>query len=130
MPGWLLDTFLPLAVLLGARLLWQRSPGLLTCGLFWAAAGVVIVLGWTWAASQGFLTTGLLCNAAVTLANGGYMPVASHRRMAGPARSVWVQRADGQHLLFLADNWGNRHIRFSVGDTLLLAGIVMAFFGV
>jgi hypothetical protein len=91
-------------------------------------AAAVIVAGWTWDISQGFFVAGVACNAAVTLANGGFMPVASHRRLAGPARSVWVQREDAKHLLFLGDNWGNNHIRFSVGDTLLLAGIVLTFF--
>ena len=34
------------------------------------------------------------------------------------------------HLLFLGDNWGNRYLRFSIGDTFLLAGIVLAVAGV
>ena len=121
-------TLVPLAALLAARLLWQRRPSLATCGLFWVIAAVVITLGWTWDVSQGAFVLGVLCNAAVTLANGGFMPVASHRKLAGPARSLWVQREDSQHLLFLGDNWGNNHIRFSVGDTLLLIGIVLSLF--
>ncbi len=50
-----------------------------------------------------FLTFGILSNALVTLANDGFMPVAARRQLAGPARSLWVQRASGQRLLFLAD---------------------------
>jgi hypothetical protein len=124
----LLLTLISLVVLLSARIIWQGRPNELTCGLFWGVAAAVIVAGWTWDISQGFFVAGVACNAAVTLANGGFMPVASHRRLAGPARSVWVQREDAKHLLFLGDNWGNNHIRFSVGDTLLLAGIVLTFF--
>jgi hypothetical protein len=114
--------------LLAARILWQRMPGLATCALFWALAVVVIALGWPVGLPQFIFAAGIFCNASVTLANGGFMPVAAHRKQAGPARSLWVQRHTGQRLLFLADNFGNRWIRFSVGDVLLLAGIVLSFF--
>jgi len=125
MPFWLL---LPIA-LLGTRILWQRMPGLLPCALFWALSVVVLVFAWPFGVSSILFGTGIFCNAAVTLANGGYMPVAAHRRVAGPARSLWVQRQTGQHLLFLADNFGNRFIRFSIGDVFLLAGIIVSFTG-
>ena len=75
------------------------------------------------------LGAGIACNAAVTLANGGFMPVSAHWRLKGPARSLWVQRQSGQRLLFLADNFGNRFVRFSVGDVLLAVGIAISFFG-
>jgi hypothetical protein len=63
------------------------------------------------------------------MANDGFMPVAARRRLAGPTRSLWVQRHSGQHLLFLADNFGTNAFRFSVGDVFLLAGIVLSFIG-
>jgi hypothetical protein len=121
--------WLALAVLLGARLLWQRRPNLATCATFWMVAFVVGLLPWSTTWSQFVLGAGILSNAAVTLANGGFMPVASHRRLRGRARSLWVQREAGQRLLFLADNFGTSSIRFSVGDALLLAGILLASFG-
>jgi hypothetical protein len=114
--------------LLTARILWQRMPGLPTCALFWGLAVVVLAFGWPVGIPMFVFAAGILCNASVTLANGGFMPVAEHRKRAGPARSLWVQRHTGQHLLFLADNFGNRYIRFSVGDVLLLAGIVLSIF--
>jgi hypothetical protein len=115
--------------LLGARILWQRRPGLLTSALFWAIALVLVVLSWTLDVSSVLFAAGIGGNAAVTLANGGYMPVSAHRKLRGPARSVWVQRESGQHLLFLADNFGNRYIRFSVGDVLLASGLIVSIFG-
>ena len=65
---------------------------------------------------------------AVTLSNGGFMPVRAHRRLTGPARSLWVQKQSGQRLLFLPDNFGNRVVRFSVGDVFLAIGIALSFF--
>jgi hypothetical protein len=126
----LFESLVALGTLIMARLLWQRQPNLATCGLFWFAATVIVLIGWSWHVYEFVLAAGVASNAAVTLANGGFMPVAGHRRLMGPARSVWVQREDAKHLLFLGDNWGNRHIRFSVGDTLLAAGIVLSFFNV
>ena len=117
-------------VLLGGRVLWQKRPGFATCFLFWVASFVVIVvLGWVDALSQYLLAAGIVCNAAVTLINGGFMPVAAHRKLSGPARSLWVQRTSSQRLTFLADNFGNNVFRFSIGDVLLLFGIILSFIG-
>ena len=116
-------------MLLGARLLWQRMPGLTTCALFWGIATAVLLLSWPGGPSQFAFGGGILCNASVTLANGGFMPVAARWREKGPARSLWVQRESGQRLLFLADNFGNRFIRFSIGDVLLLIGLALSFLG-
>ena len=121
--------WLVLAVLLGARLLWQRRPNLATCATFWGIAFVVGLLPWSTTWSQFVLGAGILSNALVTLANGGFMPVAAHRRLRGRAHSLWVQRESGQKLLFLADNFGTNFIRFSIGDALLLTGIILASFG-
>jgi hypothetical protein len=118
-------------VLFGARLVWQRRPNIATCALFWAISFfVVVVLEWSAAWSQFAVSAGILSNALVTLANGGFMPVAMRRRgLESRARSLWVQRQSGQRLLFLADNFGNDRIRFSVGDVLLFIGIVGSAFG-
>ena len=115
--------------LFAARLLWQRMPGLGTCALFWGIAAASLVFNWSVEPSQLLLGAGIACNAAVTLANGGFMPVSTHWKGKGPARSLWVQRQSGQRLLFLADNFGNRFVRFSVGDVFLVIGIVISFFG-
>ena len=115
--------------LFAARLLWQRMPGLGTCALFWGIAAASLVFNGSLEPSLLLLGAGIGCNAAVTLANGGFMPVSTHWKRKGPARSLWVQRQSGQRLLFLADNFGNRFVRFSVGDVLLAIGIVISFFG-
>ena len=120
---------LALAVVLGARLLWQRRPSLSSCATFWTIAFVVVLLPWSAAFSQFVLSAGILSNALVTLANGGFMPVAAHRRLQGSARSLWVQRESGQKLLFLADNFGTNSIRFSIGDAFLVTGIVLGSLG-
>jgi len=117
-----------LALLL-ARAAWQRWPGLATCAAFWAVALLTILLGWSAAFSQYVSAAGVLSNAAVTLANGGFMPVALGRAAGTRARSLWVQRRSGQRLLFLADNFGTDRFRFSLGDVLLFAGIVLALAG-
>jgi hypothetical protein len=116
--------------LFAARLLWQRMPGLGTCALFWVLAAAAVVFSSSLAPSQLLLGAGIACNAAVTLANGGFMPVSTHWKRKGPARSLWVQRQSGQRLLFLADNFGNRFVRFSVGDVFLVVGLIISSFGV
>jgi hypothetical protein len=97
--------------------------------LFWAFAVVLLFVAWPTGLAQYTFGLGVACNASVTLVNGGYMPVATHRKLRGPARSLWVQKESGQRLGFLADNFGNRFVRFSVGDVLLLAGIALSFAG-
>jgi len=123
-----MPAFLQFALLVAARMVWQRRPNLWTCGLFWGIALGSQIISWSFALSQITITLGILSNAAVTLANGGFMPVAGHRRVNLRARSLWVQREGSQHLLFLADNFGTRFFRFSVGDVFILAGIVLSFF--
>lgn len=114
--------WLPPIALLAARLLWQRKPQLGTCALFWAIAVVAFVPGWSLDISQVALGLGIMLNASVTLANGGFMPVAAHRRLQKPARSLWVQRQSGHRLVSLGDNFGNRFIGFSLCDVFLLIG--------
>jgi hypothetical protein len=41
-----------------------------------------------------------------------------------------VQKQSGQRLGFLADNFGNRFVRFSIGDVFMLAGIAFSLAGV
>src|SRR5437660_1533401 len=106
---------LEFGLIFAARLFWQRVPNLWTCALFWSIALVTNFIGWSFAPSQLLIAAGILSNASVTLANGGFMPVAAHRRLNLRARSLWVQRQDSRRLLFLADNFGTRFIRFSVG---------------
>ncbi len=104
-------------------------PGLSTCALFWGLAAADLLLSWSVGPSQLVLGAGIACNAAVTLANGGFMPVSARWKHKGPARSLWVQKQSGQRLLLLADNFGNRFVRFSVGDAFLAIGLSISLLG-
>lgn len=106
-------------ILLVLRIVWQVYPGVFTCLAFWAVALISGVHDdapgrWVW-------LTGTACNALVTLANGGYMPV------LGPegknAFSLWVSGGESHRLLWLADRfWG-----FSIGDFFIGAGLLIYF---
>jgi len=75
-------------------------PGLGTCALFWGIAAASLLIGSTAGPSLLLLGAGIGCNAAVTLANGGFMPVSAHWRRRGSARSLWVQRRAGNAFCF------------------------------
>src|SRR5207244_13227379 len=109
--------------LFAARLLWQRMPGLGTCALFRGIAAASLVFNGSLEPSLLLLGAGIGCNAAVTLANGGFMPVSTHWKRKGPARSLWVQRQSGQRLLSLADDFANRFVRVSVGAVLRVTAL-------
>lgn len=105
------------------RVVWQVDTGLFTCMLFWIAAvrfGVREVLQTNRQSSRILARVslvGLLCNAVVTIANGGYMPVVGD---GITNLSVWVTSTEATRLLWLADHtdwWG-----FSIGDGLVIGG--------
>ncbi len=115
-------------MLLGARLLWQRMPGLVTCALFWAIAAAILLLGWPVGPSQFAFGGGILCNASVTLANGGFMPVSARWRQKGPARSLWVQGRAGSDFCSSPTTLETGSSG-SAGDVLLLIGLILSFRG-
>jgi hypothetical protein len=107
-------------ITLAARFIWQWKPNLWTCLLFWAVAiGFDILnirrnpaVSWRY-----FALLGVICNALVTLANGGFMPVLGK---SGSFISVWVKANTSHRLLFLADRfWG-----FSIGDFFILGALL------
>lgn len=117
--------------MIAARIAWQIWPNLWTCALFWAMASVCIFSGGdprrqpvTIDESQAtraivfgaLIVLGATMNAAVTLANGGFMPVTGEVSRA----SVWVTSAEAHRLRWLGDNY----FGFSAGDLVILGGLV------
>ena len=104
---------------------WEARPCLRTCLAFWimtlggdAAILALLAAGGHWVAFTivGVLAVGSVLNAAVTVANGGFMPVA--RRFT--AHSVWVPLRPHHRLAWLCDRYEDN---YSLGD--LLAGAVV-----
>jgi hypothetical protein len=109
------------------RILWQVWPNLGTCALFWAVALFVHFrwppkgVGIGWRTFSVIAVPGILCNAAVTLANQGRMPVIGDASLI----SVWVKAGDNghTHLLFLCDRYNLGGVAIaSVGDFFIFAG--------
>jgi hypothetical protein len=66
---------------------------------------------------------GMLCNALVTVANNGFMPVVGLSRGFIPLLRIWIWQTSGQHLTILADQ---RALNFcSIGDVFILSGAVL-----
>ena len=105
---------------LAFRVLWQWKPNLLTCAVFWGVAigcEVVSICRHPQTAWRYTALLGASCNALVTLANGGLMPVLG---LHGSPMAVWVKATSSHRLLWLADRfWG-----FSVGDFFIIGGLL------
>jgi hypothetical protein len=108
------------------RMLWQWYPSLWACALFWAGVFGVEVqyirrtdkINW-WTRIP--ILAGMSMNAAVTIANGGRMPVLGKFHPV----SIWVTGA-GKHLLFLCDRFDfHRWVIFSVGDFFILGALAL-----
>lgn len=103
------------------RILWQYYPNIWCCCLFWFVATGVQFWGHP-AKYQEVAIVGLLCNAVVTIANGGKMPVIGWG--SGTVLSVWRPAQPGDRFLMLCDRfWG-----FSIGDFMIIAGMLLMFF--
>lgn len=107
---------------MAARAAWVTWPGLATCALFWATAFLLVALliraktgAYRWL--QALALVGLVLNATVTIANGGYMPVSDY---TGPGTSVWVAESDQHVLTWLGDNYAGA----SIGDLVLAVGVL------
>jgi hypothetical protein len=90
------------------RLIWDWYPGLEICALFWGAiigANLLLRL-WIW-------IPGGACNAAATLANGGFMPSNSDL----PHKGFYVALTPDSSLPWLCDRFVGGS---SVGDFLWL----------
>lgn len=86
-------------------------PTLFMCLVFWVSVVAAMILSRNY-----WIVPGLVCNAAVMLANGGVMPVYGQD---GPFSGFHVQGTPDSSLQFLGDVLPGG---FSVGDVLILLG--------
>jgi hypothetical protein len=119
-------TALTVALIL-ASLLWRSHGGLALACTMWILAFLYMrslpsrLKTHTVAWFSVFL--GLLCNAAVTIANGGIMPVAGLPTSFRPWLPSWCPEIPVHHLRVLADQRSLDY--FSVGDVLIISGILL-----
>lgn len=100
---------------LASRIVWSYGTGLFPCCLFWAT-----MLAFNLIFRQFFMLPGFLCNAAATIANGGFMPSNTDLVHTG----LYVALSPDSNLPFLCDIfWG-----CSLGDFLLFAGLGFTLF--
>jgi len=106
---------------------WQLSPSVISATIFWVFAiwgGVFWILGEIWDEKPGWVVgrsislCGAICNAVVTIANNGFMPVESLE----DSYSLWVTATNQHHLLFLSDRFAG----FSIGDFIIIGGLLVA----
>lgn len=66
---------------------------------------------------------GMVCNATVIIANGGFMPVVGLHRGFKPLLPTWIQELPAHHLTFLADQ---RSLQYcSIGDLFIISGVLL-----
>jgi hypothetical protein len=70
---------------------------------------------------------GMFCNAIVTVANGGFMPVNGLPSSYKPLLATWVPAGPAHYLGFLADQ--HSLFYFSIGDVLIISGALLWFLG-
>jgi hypothetical protein len=127
--------------MIASRVIWQIWPNIVTCAVFWilAARWFLAPFGadprvvaqtksdsspemgvWDYGILAGIacMALGLLMNAAVTLVNGGLMPVGG---ISNHGNSLWVTATSAHHLRWLGDNYSG----FSLGDFVMLGGTVI-----
>lgn len=107
------------------RVIWEIQPGLLICILFWITSLYFTSTLFYYLKMEGESTAwivvsfiGQLCNASVTISNGGFMPV---NNVIVTEDSLWVAATNQHYLLFLADNYSG----FSIGDFIIFSGFLI-----
>lgn len=93
------------------RIVWGWHPGLFMCATFWAAImlAALVCFDFKW-------MPGMLCNASVTLANGGFMP----STLDVPPTGIYISADSNTNLPWLCDRFDGA----SVGDCLLFAALL------
>jgi hypothetical protein len=71
--------------------------------------------------------SGMFCNAIVTVANGGFLPVHGIPSGYKPLLATWVPAGTANSLRFLADQHSLYY--FSIGDVLIISGTLLWFLG-
>jgi hypothetical protein len=99
------------------RFAWyRRRPSILACAVFWTLMAIGCAIGPAW------LLPGLLCNAAATLANGGYMPVYRKKYDWEPS-GIHIRGKRSHRLQMLCDRFAGA----SIGDFLIFGAMIIQF---
>ncbi|HZJ38960.1 MAG TPA: DUF5317 family protein [Chthoniobacterales bacterium] len=118
-------------LLIALLLLWRTQGGLLFACAMWVLAFLYMRrlpprlkgLPVAWLS----VLLGMLCNAIVTVANGGYMPVKGLPPSFRPLFPTWIPARSANYLVFLADQ--HYLLYFSIGDVLIISGVLLWFVG-
>jgi hypothetical protein len=111
-------------LLIALVLLWRTQGGLLFACAMWVLAFVYmrrlpqrlkgLPVAWF------TVLLGMLCNAIVTVANDGFMPVTGLPSGFKPLFPSWIPARSASHLVALADQ--HSLFYFSIGDVLIISG--------
>jgi hypothetical protein len=118
-------------LLIALLLLWRAKGGLLLACAMWVLAFLYMRrlpprlkgLPVAWLA----VLCGMFCNAIVTVANGGFMPVTGFPSGVRPLFPTWIPARPANYLVILADQ--HCLFYFSIGDVLILSGALLWFVG-
>jgi hypothetical protein len=118
-------------LLIALLLLWRMHGGLLLACAMWVLAFLYMRrlpprlkgLPVAWLA----VLFGMFCNAIVTVANGGFMPVKGLPSGFRPLFPTWIPARPANYLVILADQ--HDLFYFSVGDVLIISGALLWFVG-
>src|SRR5215469_14911893 len=116
-----------LIVLIALFLLWRTQGGLVLACAMWVLAFLYMrvlpqrlknhTVAWL------AVLFGMLCNATVTVANGGYMPVQGFPAGFKPFFPTWVPALPADLLLALADQHSLSY--YSFGDLFVIGGVLL-----
>ena len=114
-------------VLILVLVLWRTHGGLLFACAMWVAAFLLMralpprlkSLTVAWLA----VLFGMLCNATVTVANDGFMPVRGFPSSLKPLFPIWIPARSADHLLVLADQHSLSY--YSIGDIFIISGVLL-----
>ena len=121
-----------IAVLLIAFvLLWRIHGGVLCACTMWVLAFLYLLrlpprlkgLPVAWHA----VLLGMVCNALVTVANGGFMPVQGLPSGFKPLLPTWIPAGSAHSLMILADQ--RALFYFSIGDVFIISGALLWWLG-
>lgn len=118
-------------LLIALLLLWRTQGGLLLACAMWVLAFLYMRnlpprlkgLPVAWLA----VLCGMACNAMVTVANGGFMPVEGFPSGFKPMFPTWIPARPANYLVILADQ--HYLFYFSIGDILIISGSLLWFVG-
>lgn len=106
---------------------WREHPDVAICAAFWLSVVSALYLTKLIYRPAGLVVLlGAVCNAVVTVFNGGVMPVVGMPNTFSPAFPIWQAAHGNQGLLTLADHASLYY--FSIGDFLLMIGAAILLF--